>query len=114
MDIICVGACWPDKSALVLFGTFVQDRTPSKIQDDSGRKNVNSERKTENHKDPQVLDLGKRRRVSYKQKWKKPGQRVVGRQTTFSKKRIEVLSNKDNSIRYTPSLLFVESDCDQI
>ena len=46
-----------------------------------------------------------------------PGHGVLGRYTACSTKRIEVLSNKierKHPLRYTPSLLYLESNCDEI
>ena len=71
-----------------------------------------------NHKDPQELDLTKPRPALYKQVWKSaPRYGVLGRYTACSTERIEVLSNKierNHPLRYTPSLLYLESDCDEI
>ena len=71
-----------------------------------------------NYQDPKELDLTKPRLASYKQKWK------VHQETLYwvdfqlaQRKRIEVLSNKIESshpLRYTPSLLYLESNCDEI
>ena len=64
------------------------------------------------HQDPIELDLTKPRLASYKQKWK-----VLGRYAACSTKRIEVLSNKierSHLLRYTPSFLYLESNCDEI
>ena len=47
---------------------------------------------------------------------KTPGYSVFGRHTACSTKRIEVLSNKierNHLLRYTPSLLYLESSCDE-
>ena len=70
------------------------------------------------HKDPQELDLTKLRLASYKQKVEKaPGYGVLGRYTACSTKRIEILSNKierNLPLRYTPSLWYLESSCDEI
>ena len=70
------------------------------------------------HRDPQELELTKPRLASYQQKWKKaPGYGVLGRYTACSKERIEILSNKmqrNHLLRYTPSLLYLESSCDEI
>ena len=68
------------------------------------------------HKDPQELELTKPRLASYKQKWA-PGYGVLGRCSACSTERIEVLSNKierTHPLRNTPSLLYLESDCDEI
>ena len=71
-----------------------------------------------NHKDPHELDLTKPRLASYKQKWEKaPRYGVLGRYTACSTERIEVQSNKierHHPLRYTPCLLYLESDCDEI
>ena len=71
-----------------------------------------------NHKDPQELDLTKPSLASYKQKWKTYQDTVyLGRYTACSTERIEVLSSKierNHPLRYTPSLLYLESDCDVI
>ena len=71
----------------------------------------------QNHKDPQELELTKPRLASYKQKVEKaPRYGVLGRHTGCSTERIEVLSNKierHHPLRYTPSLLYLESDCDE-
>ena len=69
------------------------------------------------HRDPQELGLTKPRLVSYKQEWKKASKYgVLGRYTDCSTKRIEVLSDKmyrNHPFRYTPSLLYLESSCDE-
>ena len=69
-----------------------------------------------NHKDPQELDLTEPRLALYKQKkWKKAaGYGVLGRYTACSTERIEVLFERSHPIRYTPSLLYLESSCDVI
>ena len=92
-----------------------------------GGQNLGKERQTvffttvnpmhKNHKDPQELDLTKPRLASYKQKWKRHKDTVyLGRCTACSTERIEVLSNKierSHPLRYTHSLLFLESNCDE-
>ena len=71
----------------------------------------------QNHKDPQELELTKPRLASHKQKVEKaPRCGVLGRHTGCSTERIEVSSNKierHHPLRYTPSLLYLESDCDE-
>ena len=71
-----------------------------------------------NHKFPQELDLTKPRTSSIVQAAveKAPRYGVLGRYTACSTERIEVLSNKierNHPPRYTPSLLYLESDCDE-
>ena len=61
--------------------------------------------------------LTKPRLASYKQKWKVHKDSVLGRRTACSTEKVEVLSNKierNHPLRYTPSLLYLESDCDEI
>ena len=71
-----------------------------------------------NHKDPQELDLTKPRLASYKQKWKMHQDTVyVGRFTACSTESIEVLSDaieRHHPLQHTPSLLYLESSCDEI
>ena len=66
---------------------------------------------------PVELDLTKPRLASYKQVESAPRHGVLGRYTDCSTKKIEVLSNKierSHPQRYTPSLLYIESKCDEI
>ena len=70
-----------------------------------------------NHKDPQELDLTKPRLASYLKVESAPRYGVLGRYTACSTERIEVLSNKierNHPLRYTPSLLYLESSCGEI
>ena len=71
-----------------------------------------------NHQDPKELDLTKPRRAADKQKWESaPRYGVLGRHQPCSEERIEVKSNnveRSNSLRCTPSLLYLESSCDGI
>ena len=71
-----------------------------------------------NHQYPKELDLTKPRLAPYKQKWKVHQDfRCIGSISAWSTKRIEVLSNKierSHPLRYTPSLLYLESNCDEI
>ena len=67
-----------------------------------------------NHQDPIDLDLTKPRLASNKSA---PRYGVLGRYTACSTERIEVLSNKierSHPLRYTPSLLYLGSNCDEI
>ena len=68
------------------------------------------------HKDPYEIDFTAPRLAWYKQKtWKRHG--VLGRYTASSTKRIEVLSNKierNHPLRYSQSLLYLETICDEI
>ena len=70
------------------------------------------------HKDPCAIDLDAPRLVQYKQNtWKRHQDSVLGRYTTCSTERIEVLSNRierNLPLRHTPSLLNPESCCDGI
>ena len=70
------------------------------------------------HRDPQELDLTKPRLASYKQKWKRHQDAVYWVDIQLcSTERIEVLPNKierNHPLRYTPSLLYLESSCDEI
>ena len=69
------------------------------------------------HKDPYEIDLNAPRLAWYKQKkWKRHQDihSVLGRYTTCSTERIQVLSNKierNPPLRHTPSLLYPESCC---
>ena len=68
-----------------------------------------------NHKDPQEIDLTKPRLALYKQVEKAPGYGVDIKPA--QKKGFLVLSNKierNHPQRYTPSLLYLESSCDEI
>ena len=68
------------------------------------------------HKDPHELDLTKPRLASYKQKWKVHQDTVYWVDIQLAH-RIEVLSNKierSHPPRCTPSLLYLESNCDEI
>ena len=80
------------------------------------RTNLNPMHK--NHQDPTELDLTKPRLASHKQKWKVHQDTVYWDEfSACSTKRIEVLSNKierSHPPRYTPSLLYLESNCDEI
>ena len=71
-----------------------------------------------NLKDTQELDLTKPRLALYKQKWKKaPGYGVLGRFSACSTERIEGLLNRierSHPLRYTPSLLYLDCNCDEI
>ena len=71
-----------------------------------------------NHQDPIELDLTRPRLASIKQKVESaPRYGVLGRYSACSTKRIEVLSNKierSHPLRYTPSLLYLESNFDEI
>ena len=71
-----------------------------------------------NHQDPIEPDQIKSRLPSYKQKWKVHQDAVCwGRYAACSTKRIEILSNeieRSHPLRYTPSLLYLESNCDEI
>ena len=73
----------------------------------------------ENHKDPQELDLTKPTTscIVHAKVEKTPGYGVLDRKTACSTERIEVLPNKierNHPPRYTPSLLYLESSCDEI
>ena len=71
-----------------------------------------------NHQDAIELDMTRPRLAYYKQKWKSaPRYSVLGRFSACSTKRIEVLSNKierSHPLRYTPSVLYLDSNCDEI
>ena len=70
-----------------------------------------------NHQDPKELDLTKPRLASYQKMESASRHGVLGRHTACSAERIEVLSNKverSHPFRYTPSLLYLEGDCDEI
>ena len=67
-----------------------------------------------NHQDPREPGLTKPRLASYKSA---PRYGVLGRFSACSTKRMEVLSNKierSHPARYTHSLLYLESNCDEI
>ena len=72
----------------------------------------------ENHQDPVELDLTNPRLASYKQKWKVHQDTVYWVDIQLAQlKRIEVLLNqieRNHPLRYTPSLLYPESGCDEI
>ena len=70
-----------------------------------------------NHQDPKELDLTKPRLASCQKMESASRHGVLGRHTACSAERIIVLSNKverSHPIRYTPSLLYLEGDCDEI
>ena len=70
-----------------------------------------------NHQDPKELDLTKPRLASHQKMESASRYGVLGRHTACSAERIKVLSNKverSHPIRYTPSLLYLEGDCDEI
>ena len=97
-----------------------------KLRIDTGR--TNFETKTvfctsvdpmnKEHKDPCDIDLEAPRLVWYKQKVEKTSRHgVLGRFSTCSSERIEVLSNKierNHLSRYTPSVLYPENCYDRI
>ena len=70
------------------------------------------------HKDPQELDFDQTTSCILQAKVEKtPRYGVLGRYTACSKERIEILSNnmqRNHPLRYTPSLLYLESCCDGI
>ena len=70
------------------------------------------------HKDPQELDLTKTHVLHRTKKWKRHKDTVYWVDIQLAqRKRIEVLSNKierNHLVRYTPSLLHLESNCDEI
>ena len=70
------------------------------------------------HKDPNIIDLEAPRLASYKQKCNVHLDTVYWVDIQLAqRKRIEVLSNKierNHPLRYTPSLLYLESECDEI
>ena len=127
----CRTMCWFRASSSSTFVTLdVQSiYTPSQIQDWYREdKFFSRERQMvffaavnpmhKNHQAPKELDLTKPRHASYKQKWKNaPGYGVLSRFSVCSTERIEVLSNKierNHRLRYTLSLLYLESNCDEI
>ena len=68
------------------------------------------------HKDPQELDLTTSC-IAQAKVGSAPGYGVLGRKTACSTTRTEVLSNKierSHPLRHTPSLLYLESNCDEI
>ena len=77
---------------------------------------VNSMNK--NHKDPQELDLTKPRLASYKQKWKKHQDTVYWVDIQLAQRKglkfHQTSSNAIMPLRYTPSLLYLESKFDEI
>ena len=71
-----------------------------------------------NHQDPIELDLTKTTSCILQAKVESTSRYgVLGRYTACSTKRIDVLSNKierSHPLRYTPSVLYLQSNCDEI
>ena len=71
-----------------------------------------------NHKDPQVLDLTKPRLALYKQKWKRHQDTVYWVDFQLAQRKgLKFYQTRSNAIillRHAPSLLYLESSCDEI
>ena len=70
------------------------------------------------YKDPIELDLTKPRLAAFKQRWKVHQDTVYWVDIRLAQRKgIEVLSNKierSHPLRYTPSLLYLHSNCEEI
>ena len=70
------------------------------------------------HRVPQELDLTKPRVPSYKQKWKRHQDTVYWVDIQLAQRKglkfYQTRSNAINPLRYTPSFLYLESNCDEI